>query len=122
MPEWQRKQKSPGIDLSKVDMNDPEAVLRESKRGKSIMMFVAVSDNPSQQELEELTGLWQQSLHNAHEEVTRYLIDEHRAIFMVPDGARAWAVKDYLVQQQRCLSVTIEGKSYPGLHQPKTEL
>ena len=33
---------------------------------------------------------------------------------MLKDGAMAWEVKDYLVKQDRCEEVTIEGKSYPG--------
>lgn len=33
---------------------------------------------------------------------------------MVSDGAKAWDIKDYLVTQDRCEEVTIEGKSYPG--------
>ena len=33
---------------------------------------------------------------------------------MLKDGAVAWEVKDFLVQQDRCEEVTIEGKSYPG--------
>ena len=33
---------------------------------------------------------------------------------MLKDGAMAWEVKDYLVQQDRCEEVTIEGKNYPG--------
>ena len=33
---------------------------------------------------------------------------------MLKDGAMAWEVKDFLVQQDRCEEVTIEGKNYPG--------
>jgi len=33
---------------------------------------------------------------------------------MLKDGSQAWEVKDFLVQQDRCESVTIEGKDYPG--------
>ena len=42
------------------------------------------------------------------------MIDENRAIFMVHDGARAWPVKDFLIEQERCESVTIEGRTYHG--------
>jgi hypothetical protein len=42
------------------------------------------------------------------------MVSDDRAIFMLKDGAVAWDVKDYLVQQDRCKVVTIEGKDYPG--------
>ena len=44
----------------------------------------------------------------------RYVVGENRVIFMLKDGAMAWEVKDFLVNQDRCEEVTIEGKSYPG--------
>jgi hypothetical protein len=46
--------------------------------------------------------------------VHRYVVGENRVIFMLKDGAMAWEVKDFLVKQDRCEEVTIEGKSYPG--------
>lgn len=48
----------------------------------------------------------------------RYMIDDNRAIFMFKDGSQAWAAKDYLVEQERCESVTIENKVYPGRASP----
>lgn len=41
-------------------------------------------------------------------------MDDNRAIFMFKDGSQAWIAKDYLVEQERCESVTIESKVYPG--------
>ena len=35
-------------------------------------------------------------------------------LLMLKDGSQAWEVKDFLVQQDRCEVVTIEGKDYPG--------
>lgn len=49
----------------------------------------------------------------------RYLIEDDRAIFMYKDGAQAWEAKDYLVQQERCESVTIESKVYEGKYAKK---
>lgn len=46
----------------------------------------------------------------------RYTIDDNRAIFMFKDGAQAWKAKDFLVEQERCESVTIENKVYNGRH------
>lgn len=42
------------------------------------------------------------------------MIDDNRAIFMYKDGAQAWEAKDYLVEQERCESVSIENKVYDG--------
>lgn len=33
---------------------------------------------------------------------------------MFKDGAQAWDAKDFLVDQEKCESVTIESKVYPG--------
>lgn len=37
-----------------------------------------------------------------------------RAIFMLRDGSYAWEIKDFLVNQDRCAEVTLEGQMYPG--------
>ncbi|XP_062567936.1 LRP chaperone MESD-like [Saccostrea cucullata] len=44
----------------------------------------------------------------------RYVVSSNRVIFMIKDGAKAWEIKDFLVTQDRCEEVTIEGKNYPG--------
>lgn len=44
----------------------------------------------------------------------RYVVGSNRALFLLKDGAKAWEVKDFLVKQERCEVVTIEGKDYPG--------
>lgn len=44
----------------------------------------------------------------------RYLVDDNRAIFLFKDGSQAWTAKDYLVKQEKCESVSIEGKVYQG--------
>lgn len=43
---------------------------------------------------------------------------------MFKDGSQAWIAKDYLVEQERCKSVQIESKEYPGKYASaqKTEL
>ncbi|KAL5020065.1 hypothetical protein ScPMuIL_002957 [Solemya velum] len=63
---------------------------------------------------EQVTQLWQSSLHNANIDTQRYVVGEDRVIFMLKDGAKAWEIKDFLVQQDRCSVVTIEGQDYPG--------
>lgn len=38
----------------------------------------------------------------------------NRVIFMLRDGSVAWEVKDFLVSQERCVDVTVEGQVFPG--------
>jgi hypothetical protein len=33
---------------------------------------------------------------------------------MLRDGSYAWEIKDFLVSQDRCADVTLEGQVYPG--------
>lgn len=33
---------------------------------------------------------------------------------MLRDGSMAWEVKDFLVSQERCMDVTVEGQVFPG--------
>ena len=41
---------------------------------------------------------------------------------MFSDGSQAWQAKDFLIEQERCESVTIENKVYHGKHSyPKDE-
>ncbi|CAI9733181.1 Hypothetical predicted protein [Octopus vulgaris] len=121
LPEWKRE--APAVDFSKYDSNKPEELLMMSKKGKTLMMFVSVSGDPARHETEEITSLWQSSLYNANIDITRYLISDNRAIFMLKDGSKAWEIKNFLVEQERCLSVTIENQDFPGKGSPKkTEL
>ncbi|CAO1359933.1 unnamed protein product [Diamesa serratosioi] len=105
---------APEIDMSKLDMNNPEAVLQQSKKGRTVMTFVTVSGTPERAEAEEITKLWQTSLWNNHIQAERYMIDDNRAIFMFKDGAQSWEAKDFLIDQDRCQSVTVENKVYEG--------
>lgn len=52
------------IDMSKVDMSNPESLLKQSKKGKTVMTFVTVSGNPTKIEAEEITKIWQTGLWN----------------------------------------------------------
>jgi hypothetical protein len=112
LPEWKRPQ--PKIDLSKLNPDDPESMLKMTKHGRTLMMFATVSGNPSEQETEKITQLWQGSLFNAHYDVQRYVVGSNRVLLMLKDGSQAWEIKDFLVNQDRCEVVTIEGKDYPG--------
>ncbi|KAH0620011.1 hypothetical protein JD844_014509 [Phrynosoma platyrhinos] len=85
-----------------------------TKKGKTIMMFVTVSGEPTEKETEEITNLWQGSLFNANYDVQRFIVGSNRAIFMLRDGSYAWEIKDFLIKQERCADVTLEGQVYPG--------
>ena len=46
-------------------------MLKMSKRHKTLMMFATISGDPTQEETEEITALWQSMLYNANIEITR---------------------------------------------------
>ncbi|XP_013014385.1 LRP chaperone MESD isoform X2 [Cavia porcellus] len=102
------------VDFSKIDPGKPESILKMTKKGKTLMMFVTVSGSPTEKETEEITSLWQGSLFNANYDVQRFIVGSDRAIFMLRDGSYAWEIKDFLVNQDRCADVTLEGQVYPG--------
>lgn len=102
-------------------MSDPENLLKLTKKGKTLMTFVSVMGNPTRDESETITKLWQTSLWNNHIQAERYMVDDNRAIFMFKDGAQAWEAKDFLVDQEQCESVTIENKVYNGKYSGKKD-
>ncbi|KAM3838169.1 LRP chaperone MESD-like [Diretmus argenteus] len=110
----EHKRSPPPIDFSKVDPSKPEELLKMSKKGKTLMIFATVSGDPTEKETEELTGLWQGSLFNANFDIQRFVVGSNRVIFMLRDGSMAWEVKDFLVFQDRCAEVTVEGQVFPG--------
>lgn len=42
------------------------------------------------------------------------MVGTNRVIFMLRDGSMAWEVKDFLLAQERCVDVTVEGQVFPG--------
>lgn len=69
LPEHLRPQ--PKIDLSQVDMSNPENLLKQSKKGRTVMTFVTVSGNPTRDEAEGISKIWQTSLWNNHIQAER---------------------------------------------------
>lgn len=69
LPEHLRPQ--PQIDISQMDMSNPEGILQATKKGKTLMTFVSVSGNPARHETEEITKIWQTSLWNNHIQAER---------------------------------------------------
>ncbi|KAG8440632.1 hypothetical protein GDO86_006399 [Hymenochirus boettgeri] len=102
------------VDFSKIDPNNPESILKMTKKGKTLMIFATVSGDPTEKETEEITSLWQGSLFNANYDIQRFIVGSNRVIFMLRDGSYAWEVKDFLVNQERCADVTVEGQVHPG--------
>ncbi|KAJ7994737.1 hypothetical protein DPEC_G00252580 [Dallia pectoralis] len=119
LPEHMRS--PPPIDFSKIDASKPEELLKMSKKGKTLMVFATVSGEPTEKETEEVTSLWQSSLFNANYDIQRFVVGSNRAIFMLRDGSFAWEVKDFLVAQERCADVTVEGQVFPGKAAVKDE-
>ena len=113
-PEHMRPQKE--FDMNQMDINDPESLLKATKKNKPTMVFVNVRPTISTEEVNQLTGLWQTSLQNSHIVCDRYMIDTHRAIFMFRDGSQSWEAKDFLVQQEHVEEVNIENKPNYGKH------
>lgn len=109
----------PSLDLSKVNQENPEELLQMTKKGRTLMTFVQTDGSLSRDETETVTQLWQSSLWNNHIQAERYLVDDNRAIFLFKDGSQAWVAKDFLIEQEKCESVTIESKVYPGKHHLK---
>ncbi|XP_011502178.1 PREDICTED: LDLR chaperone boca isoform X1 [Ceratosolen solmsi marchali] len=112
LPEHLRPQ--PNIDLSKVDLSNPDNILKVSKKGKSTMMFVDVNPELTQSEADNILSIWQTSLQNNHIIAERFPIDQKRAIFMFRDGSQVVDAKNFLIEQPECSYVTLEGQNYIG--------
>ncbi|XP_053433520.1 LRP chaperone MESD-like [Nycticebus coucang] len=102
------------VDFSKLDPGKPESILKITKKGKMLMMFITVSGKPSEKETEDISSLQQASLFNANCDVQRFIVGSDHEIFKLGDGSYAWEIKDLLVSQDRCADVTLEGQMYPG--------
>jgi len=97
-----------------MNMDNPDDMLKATKKGKTLMMFATVSGNPTRQETEEITSLWQSQLSNGHITTERYVIDDHRILIKIEDGSYSVEIKNFLISQERCEMVTLDGKDYPG--------
>ncbi|XP_014212967.1 LDLR chaperone boca [Copidosoma floridanum] len=114
LPEYKRPPAK--IDFSKLDMTDPDNVLKVSKKGKSVMMFVDVNPELSEFEAASVLSRWQSNLQNNHIVAERYPIDSKRAIFKFSDGAQAVDAKNFFITERECSHVTLEGQNYIGQH------
>eukprot|EP00794_Sanderia_malayensis_P020023 gene20023-21984_t len=109
-----RTKSQPKVQFDPQKMaKDPEGMIKLAKKGKPMMMFVTVAGNPSEKQTEQISSLWQQSLHNAQIQLQRYVVGKNRVLFSLDDGSKAWDVKDYLITQTNCISVDLENRQFP---------
>ena len=52
-----------------MDMNNPESMMKMAKKGKTVMMFVRVTEFVSKEDTETITSIWQTGLYNNHVQV-----------------------------------------------------
>merc|ERR1712018_385196 len=126
LPDGHPDKPRPPIDLTKIkNVNDPDEIMKISKKGQTVMLFVKVSDfNGDRDEVGEITSLWQTGLMNNHVSSDRFQIEDDRVMFLFQDGADAWEAKDFFIEQERCEEVQLEQKTYHGKYsksQPKVE-
>merc|ERR1712183_335356 len=124
LPDGHPDKPRPQLDMSKLDMSNPEEVMKLTKSGKTVMMFVRINNFKSREETEEVTSLWQTGLYNNHVQAERFVIEDDRVMFMFRDGKYAWDAKDFLVDQERCEEVQLEQQTYHGKYsknKPKEE-
>jgi len=114
LPDGHPDKPQPQLDLSKLDMNNPDEVMKATKKGKTMMMFVRVNNFVSKEETEEITSLWATGLYNNHIQAERFPIEDDRVMFMFRDGAHAWEAKDFLLDQERVEDVQLEQQTYYG--------
>ncbi|XP_025156969.1 LDLR chaperone boca isoform X2 [Harpegnathos saltator] len=103
---------SPKIDLSKIDTTNPDNLLRVTKKGKGVMMFVDMRQDISEEQADVVMRIWQTSLQNNHIIAERYPIDTRRSIYMFRDGSQAVDAKNYLLEQPELSHLTLEGQTY----------
>ncbi|KYN05188.1 PREDICTED: LDLR chaperone boca [Cyphomyrmex costatus] len=103
---------APKIDVSKLDIKNPESMLKVTKKGKGVMMFIDLQPNISEEQADVMTRIWQTGLQNHHITIERYPIENKRYIFMFHDGAHAIEGKNYLLQHSEVAFITIDGQSY----------
>ena len=66
------------------------------------------------EETEALSRLWQIGLYNNHIDISGFIVDDDRIMFSALDGATAFEVKEYLIEQERVDFVEIDQEIFPG--------
>merc|ERR1711994_238391 len=127
LPDGHPDKPRPPLDISKIkNPSDPDEIMKISKKGQTVMLFVKVSDfNGDRDEVAEISSLWQTGLMSNHVTSERFQIEDDRVMFLFHDGADAWEAKDFFIEQERCEEVQLEQKTYHGKYansqKPKEE-
>ena len=109
------KRPPPAINMAQDDLlKDPEKFMRQSKKGKTVMAFVTIANNPTREQTEALTTRWEVGLTNSHMHCKRFVVDNDRAIFVFEDGSLAFEAKDYFVDQPEVEEYSIDGRTWHG--------
>ena len=91
----------------------PEDLLKQSKKGQPMMMFAGVrGDPPDKARTERISSRWVASLMNAHLQADRYIVADDRVLLVIKDGSQTWDVKDYLITQTDCTTVSFEQQTF----------
>jgi hypothetical protein len=114
LPDGHPKKHIPSLDLTKLDLSSPEELMKASKRGKTVMMFVRINGVADKEEADQLSSVWQVGLQNNHIVAERFSIEEDRVLYMFREGSQAWEAKDYIIEQEQCEDVMLEQQTYPG--------
>uniref|UniRef100_A0A0N5A2A5 Mesoderm development candidate 2 n=1 Tax=Parastrongyloides trichosuri TaxID=131310 RepID=A0A0N5A2A5_PARTI len=114
------------LDEMKKSATNEEELLKMSKKGQSVMMFVTVKDinneGTSKSFTDKITSVWQGVIQNNHLNANVFVVEDNRAIFMFNDGSQAFEAKDFILKQKECVEVLLEGQILKGPASGKTEL
>lgn len=71
------KKPPPKINMDEVFKagGNKEDIIRATKKGQPLMIFVSVAGNPTRKETESISSLWQTSLNNNNIQVQRLVLD-----------------------------------------------
>lgn len=119
LPEGHPDRPKPPIDFSKLDPSNPDEMMKATKKGQTVMMFVRVNQFKSREDTEEITSLWQTGLYNNHVQAERFVLEDDRIMFLFRDGSAAWEAKDYFLEQERVEDVQLEQQTYHGKYSQK---
>lgn len=114
LPDGHPKKPAPRLDLTNLDLSSPDELMKASKRGKTVMMFVRIYGVSGKEEADQLSSVWQVGLQNNHIQAERFSIEEDRVLFMFREGSQAWEAKDYIIELEQCEDVMLEQQTYLG--------
>lgn len=99
---------------------DPQKLIKMTKKNQPVMIFVQMAAPTTRDETDKLSSRWAVGLLNGHIPTQRYIVNDDRVLYMIEEGSRAWDAKEYLVQQEECVDVTLEQVAYPCKGQKST--